>query len=105
MVSWSPKNQCGEKNNFLILPGPMPGPYFIFDIVYQSVFDSTESNTKWFAEGLPLKAWGLKLSLKVWILKVLNWKIQQSKIHRVAAPFGNSIKILQLLASRHNFKC
>ena len=60
----------------------MPGPYFIFGIVYQSVFDSTESNTKWFAEGLPLKAWGLKLSLKVWILKVLNWKIQQSKIQR-----------------------
>ena len=43
----------------------MPGPYFIFDIVYQSVFDSTESNTKSFAEGLPLKACGLKLSLKV----------------------------------------
>ena len=76
----------------------MPGPYFIFDIVYQSVFDSTESNTKWFAEGLPLKACGLKLSLKVWILKVLNWKIQQSKIQRQLNK-NNSFKVYLKLKS------
>ena len=50
----------------------MPGPYFIFDIVYQSVFDSTESNTKSFAEGLPLKAESESLNFKSFKLKNLT---------------------------------
>ena len=56
----------------------MPGPYFIFGIVYQSVFDSTESNTKWFAEGLPLKACGLKAESES--LNFKSFKLKNSTI-------------------------